>query len=69
MEQHLSLFIEGMSDSASENAIKKVLLSLNGIKNVIVNLSVKKVLVEYDDERISIEIIKGKIEDQGYVVK
>lgn len=64
-----TLTVEGMSCSHCENAIKKSVGELNGVNNVTVDLKEKKVMVEFDTERVSIEIIRDTIEDQGYEVK
>lgn len=64
-----SLNVEGMSCQHCVNRIEKALGSLNGIESVKVSLEDKKVVVEYDGERISFETIKDVINDQGYEVK
>ena len=61
--------VEGMSCSHCEQSIKNAIEILNGVSNVIIDLGEKKVIVEYDDELISVETIKDKIKDQGYQVK
>lgn len=64
-----TLTVGGMSCSHCENSIKKAVGALNGINNVMVDLKSKKVAVEYDPEKVSIETIKDTIEDQGYEVE
>lgn len=66
---HIALLVDGMSCSHCENAVKKAVGALNGVENVIVDLSAKKVIVEFDAEKVSAEIITGTIEDQGYNVR
>lgn len=61
--------VEGMSCSHCENTVKKSVGALNGVDNVTVDLGAKKVMVEYDPDKVNIETIKGTIEDQGYDVK
>jgi len=63
------LNVEGMSCSHCENAVKKSVGALNGVDNVIVDLKGKKVTVEYDADKVTVDIIKDTIEDQGYDVK
>lgn len=63
------LNVEGMSCSHCENAVKKSVGALNGVDNVIVDLKGKKVTVEYDADKVTVDIIKETIEDQGYDVK
>ncbi|MDD4494709.1 MAG: copper chaperone CopZ [Eubacteriales bacterium] len=64
-----SLNVEGMSCQHCVNRIEKALGSLNGIESVKVSLDDKKVVVEYDSERIALTTIKDVINDQGYEVK
>ena len=51
------LNVEGMSCSHCENAVKKSVGALNGVDNVIVDLKGKKVTVEYDADKVTIDII------------
>jgi len=62
------LNVEGMSCSHCENRVKKAVGALNGVANVLVDLKSKKVSIEFDSEKVSIETIKDTIEDQGYDV-
>lgn len=61
--------VEGMSCSHCENTVKKAVGALNGVDNVIVDLELKKVIVEYDPDKVELDTIRGTIEDQGYDVK
>lgn len=63
-----TLNVEGMSCSHCENAVKKSVGALNGVSNVSVDLRGKKVTVEYDPDKVTIEHVKVTIEDQGYDV-
>lgn len=63
------LRVEGMSCSHCVNAISNSVGELNGVSSVNVDLDAKVVSVDYDNEKISIDIIKATIEDQGYDVK
>ena len=65
----ISLNVEGITCQHCVNAIEKAVGELNGVEEVTVSLEEKKVVVEYDDERITADIIKDVIEDQGYDVK
>lgn len=60
------LRVEGMSCNHCVNAIRNEVGKLNGVITVEVDLDSKKVLVEFDDERISEDTIKDVIDDQGY---
>ncbi|MCX7843461.1 MAG: copper chaperone CopZ [Clostridia bacterium] len=63
------LTVEGMSCGHCENSIKNYVGALNGVHEVNVDLTSKKVSVEYDPERVTLDIIKATIEDQGYDVR
>lgn len=67
--QNIAFNVEGMKDNNSSDTIKNSLTVLNGIFDVIVDLDAKRVAVEYDEERLSAEIIKETIEDSGFNVK
>lgn len=62
----VTLNVDGMSCEHCVNAITKSLLSLDGIKEVKVNLINKTVFVKYDNTKISLDSIKNDIEEQGY---
>lgn len=64
-----TIHVDGMSCGHCANTVKKAVGALNGVFLVEVDLEKKKVLVEYDDEKASIDTIKGTIEDQGYKVR
>ena len=64
-----TLNVEGMSCSHCENSVKKAAGALNGDLNVTVDLKGKKVSVEFDSDKVSLETIKDTIEDQGYDVR
>lgn len=65
----VSITVEGMSCNHCVSAIQKSVGMLNGVENVRVDLQAKRVLVDFDSEKVSIDVIKGTIEDQGYNVK
>jgi copper ion binding protein len=65
----VNLTVNGMSCSHCENSVKKAVGALKGVDNVKVDLKDKKVLVEFDKEKVSVDIIKDTIEDQGYDVE
>jgi copper chaperone len=64
-----TLNVEGMSCSHCENSVKKTVGALNGVSSVNVDLKLKKVTVEFDPQRVSVDTIRDTIEDQGYEVK
>lgn len=69
MRENTILTVPDMSCSHCESSIKKAVGTLNGVENVIVDLATKKVSVEYDSAKVSVETIRNSIEDQGYNVK
>jgi copper chaperone len=69
MTKHISLYIGDMTLGNCIQDIKSALKKLNGIYDVIVDISTRHVAVEYDEERLDIGTIKGTIEDVGFKVK
>ncbi len=67
--QHIAFNVDGMTCEHCVHTIKAALTQLNGVYEVIVDLSTKRVVVEYDDERLYTETLKGTIEDAGYKVR
>ena len=66
MSKEISILnVEGMSCSHCENSVRKSVGMLNGVDNVEVDLKGKRVTVEYDGEKVSLQTIKDTIEDQG----
>ena len=68
-EQNIVLTVLGMSCQHCVMNIKKAVGGLNGVSEVNVDLGAKKVSVEFDDEKVSLDTIKDIIEDQNYEVK
>jgi len=58
-----------MSCNHCVNSIKKAVGELEGVGTVEVNLTTKKVKVDYNGDLVTDEKIKAAIEDQGYDVK
>ena len=65
----INLTVEGMSCGHCVSSIKNSVGSLNGIRQVDVDLRSKKVTAEYDPKKINTQTIKDTIEDQGYRVQ
>ncbi|NLM73392.1 MAG: heavy-metal-associated domain-containing protein [Clostridiaceae bacterium] len=68
-EQNIAFNVEDMSCQHCIDRIKNALTKLNGVYSVIVDLDSKRVVIEYDDERIHADILRGTIEDIGYTVR
>jgi Cu+-exporting ATPase len=58
--------ISGMTCAACAQRIQKVVGKLDGIDNANVNLATEKLVVEFDDSKASIPVIKAAIEKIGY---
>ena len=65
---HISITVDGMTDDSIEK-INKALERINGVEKVMVNLENKKVIIEYDEEKINERLIKETIEDEGFKVR
>lgn len=61
------LNVEGMSCSHCENAVKKALLAMDGVKEVAVDLASKTVTVTHE-QKVTKNSIIAEIEEQGYDV-
>ncbi len=63
------LNVEGMSCSHCVRAVTDAVTALAGVNGVEVSLEQKLVTVGYDPAKVSLDVIKTAIEDQGYTVK
>lgn len=68
-DQNIAFNVEGMISEDAAESINNSLTMLNGVVDVIIDINAKRVVVEYDEERLSADIIKGTIEDAGFEVK
>ncbi len=66
--RQLSLRVEGIDCSACAEKIEGSLAKLEGIGSVKADFGGEKVTVVYDEDRLSIDEIKGKIRELGYEV-
>jgi len=62
------LKVEGMACSHCENSVKKSVGTIDGVSHVEVDLAGKTVTVEYDPNKIQLEIIKAAVNDIGFEV-
>ncbi|MDI9481849.1 MAG: cation transporter [Bacillota bacterium] len=65
---NISITVEGLTADNCQ-AIKQALEIINGVENIIVNIDNKKIVIEYDDEKIDEQLIRETIEDEGYTIK
>lgn len=63
-----TLNVEGMACSHCENSVKKSVGALNGVSHVDVDLTGKTVTVEYDPNKMQLEVIKAAIDEIGFEV-
>lgn len=68
VNKKLILNVSSMSCEHCVKSIEKALKSLEGIKNFEINLEKKTVIVIYDLDKITADVIKQAIEDEGYDV-
>lgn len=64
----LILFVEGMSCEHCVNAVKNAVSSVDGVKDVAVDLDGGKVTIKYDLMLTDIDKVKEQITEAGYVI-
>ena len=62
------LNVEGMSCQHCVKSVHDALIALYGVSEVAVNLDLGTVTVHYDDNEVTIDTIRGTIEEEGYHV-
>jgi copper chaperone len=62
------LNVEGMSCEHCVKAVKSAVGALSGVASVAVDLAKKKVEVEHDPAKATLDSIKAAIDDAGYEV-
>ncbi len=62
------LLIKGMHCAACVSKVEKGLLSVDGVKEVVVNLATNKATVEYDSKKVKISSLVNAVEKSGYEV-
>lgn len=63
-----SYSVEGMSCAACSSAIERIMKKQDGVNRVDVNLTTKKMVLDYDESVLSFDTIKEKIEKAGFEV-
>ncbi len=63
---HISVGIGNMNCVSCAEKINDSLMKLDGIYNVSIDLSLQKADIDYDDTRVTREIIRQTIENLGY---
>ena len=67
--EKVTLNVEGMSCGHCVKAVEGSVGALNGVSTVKVDLENKKVDVEFNQDEVTVDVIKETIDDQGYEVK
>lgn len=67
--ESVTLKVEGMACSHCKMAVEKAISSLEGVRDAKVNLDEKKVDVEYESDKVSVEDIKKAVVESGYSVE
>jgi copper chaperone len=62
------LNVEGMSCNHCVKAVTDALTALEGVSGVDVDLAGKKVTVDYEEDKVSLESMRDAIEEEGYDV-
>ena len=65
--EKITLSVDGMSCSHCEKSVVTALTDL-GVSSVSASADEKKVVVEFDPAKVSLQAIKAEIEETGYTV-
>lgn len=68
-ELNIAFIIEDTIDESSAEIIKDAVAKLNGALEVVVYFDINRVVIEYDSERLSEDVLRGTIEDAGFKVR
>lgn len=66
--QNVTLNVQGMSCGHCVKAVEESVGQLAGVDTVKVNLDSAQVEIAFDETKVSLELIKETIDDQGYDV-
>lgn len=58
--------VEGMSCAACSSAVERILNRSEAVVTASVNLTTKKLVMDYDETLLSVEEIQSKIEKAGF---
>ena len=68
MASQVTLNVQGMSCGHCVSSVEGSVGKLDGVNEVKVDLESGKVDVSFDEDRVSLDVIKETIDDQGYDV-
>lgn len=66
--ESITLKVQGMTCGGCVASVERVLRGLDGVAKVGVSLERGEAAVEFDRARVSVEDLRGAIEDAGYDV-
>jgi copper chaperone len=66
--KHVVLNVPAVSCNHCKMAIEGAVREIEGVVSVDVEVSEKTVSLEYDPDRVDLEVIKETIEEEGYAV-
>lgn len=61
--------IHGMHCAGCRSTVEKIISAIDGVKNVEVNLSIEKAMVEFDRQEIGTDQITASVKHSGYELK
>ena len=61
--------IEGMSCAACSSAVERVTRKLEGVERSDVNLTTNRMVIYYDEEKVSSEAIMAKVKKAGFGIQ
>jgi len=64
--KHQTLYVDDMTCNHCVETVQNALNEITGIQNVKVDLESKKVFVDYDELKVGLDIISGKIQEVGF---
>lgn len=68
MAQSVSIAVNGMKCGGCESTVKKAVAAIDGVISVEASHTEKRVDVEFDDGKTSIDVIEDAIIDAGFSV-
>ena len=68
MSESVSLNVDGMKCGGCETTIKDKLMEIDGVISVAADHKGKKVEVEFESEKVSLDTIRSVIEGAGFAV-
>jgi Cu+-exporting ATPase len=61
-----TFIVDGMTCAACSSAVERIMNRSDAVQSASVNLTTKKLNIEYDDQALTVDDIIGKIEKAGF---